>query len=51
LLFFAGAGLQPVSKYGVEFSTQLARQGQALSESEFTGLTDFQDWIFTAIVL
>ncbi|MBJ6116572.1 hypothetical protein JAO76_00090 [Pontibacter sp. BT310] len=45
----AGAGLQPVSYYGVEFVTQLARQ--ALSESGFTGLTDFQDWIFTAIVL
>jgi hypothetical protein len=25
----AGAGLQPVSNYGVEFVTQLARQGQA----------------------
>jgi hypothetical protein len=41
--FFAGAGLQPVSNYGVEFSTQLARQGQVLYESGFTGLTDWQD--------
>jgi hypothetical protein len=40
---FAGAGLQPVSNYGVEFSTQLARQGQELSESGFTGLKDWQD--------
>jgi hypothetical protein len=49
LLFFAGAGLQPVSSYGVEFVTQLARQGQKLSESGFTGLKDFQDKA-TAIV-
>jgi hypothetical protein len=45
----AGAGLQPVSNCGVEFVTQLARQGQELSESGFTGLKDWQDKA-TAIV-
>jgi hypothetical protein len=38
-----------VSYYGVEFSTQLARQGQIMSESGFSGLKDWQDKA-TAIV-
>jgi hypothetical protein len=29
-----------VVSHGVEFATQLARQGQKLSESGFTGLQD-----------
>jgi hypothetical protein len=38
-----------VSNYGVEFSTQLARQGQELSESGFTGLKDWQDKATTIV--
>jgi hypothetical protein len=49
VVLFAGAGLQPVSTYGVEFVTQLARQGQELSESGFTGLKDFQDMAFAIV--
>jgi hypothetical protein len=45
-IYFSAASFQLVVLHGVEFSTQLARKGQKLSESGFTGLNDWQDWAF-----